>query len=107
MLLKRDIQINGNFKWKKQKNRKPYKKLIKTENLQDVALAGIQTVDYNNDTSLDDLETVDYNNDTLVTDLVPIRKLKTIKEDENDDIEVIKMTQTFREEVFTNITKKN
>ena len=34
----------------------------KTENLQDaldVALAGIQTVDYNNDTSLDDLETVD------------------------------------------------
>ena len=42
---------------------------------------------------MDDLETVDYNNDTLVTDLVPVRKLKTIKEDENEDIEVMKMVQ--------------
>ena len=42
---------------------------------------------------MDDLETVDYNNDTLVTDLVPVRKLKTIKEDENEDIEVINMVQ--------------
>ena len=35
---------------------------------------------------MDDIETVDYNN-------VPVRKLKTIKEDENDDIEVIKTVQ--------------
>ena len=42
---------------------------------------------------MDDLETVDYNNDTSVTDLVPLRKLKTIKEDENDNIEVIKSVQ--------------
>ena len=35
---------------------------------------------------MDDIETVDYNN-------VPVRKLKTIKEDENDDIEVINMVQ--------------
>ena len=42
---------------------------------------------------MDDLETVDYNNDTSVTDLVPVRKLKTIKEDENDNIEVIKSVQ--------------
>ena len=40
-----------------------------------------------------DLETVDYNNDTSVTDLVLVRKLKTIKEDENDNIEVIKSVQ--------------
>ena len=42
---------------------------------------------------MDDLETVEYNNDTSVTDPVPVRKLKTIKEDENDDIEVTKMVQ--------------
>ena len=90
--LKTDIKIKDNFKWKKQKNRKLYRKLIKKENLQDalhVALAGIQTVNYNDDTSLDDLETVDYNNDASVTDLVPVRKPQKIKEDENDDIEVI------------------
>ena len=46
-LLKTDIQIKDNLKWKKQKNRKPYRKLITKENLQDaldVALADIQTV---------------------------------------------------------------
>ena len=42
---------------------------------------------------MDDLETVEYNNDTSVTDLVPVQKLKTIKEDENDDIEVTKTVQ--------------
>ena len=92
MSLKTDIKIKDNFKWKKQKNRKPYRKLIKKENLQDaphVALADIQTVNCNDDISLDDLETVDYNNDTSVTDLVPVRKPQKIKEDENDDTEVI------------------
>ena len=96
MLLKTDIQIKDNLKWKKQKNRKPYRKLITKENLQDaldVALADIQTVNYNDDTSLDDLETVDYNSDTSVTELVPVRKLKAIKDDENNNIEVIKMVQ--------------
>ena len=91
-LLKTDIQIKDNLKWKKQKNRKPYRKLITKENLQDaidVALVDIQTFNYNDDTSLDDLETVDYNNDTSVTDLVLERKVKTIKEDKNDNIEVI------------------
>ena len=85
LLLKTDIKIKDNFKWKKQKNRKPYRKLRKKENLRDaldVALADIQTVNYNDNTSLDDLETVNYNNDTSVIDLVPIRKLKTIKKDE-------------------------
>ena len=42
---------------------------------------------------MDDLETVDYENSTSATDLVLVRKLKTIKEDENDDIEVIKTVQ--------------
>ena len=42
---------------------------------------------------MDDLETVDYNNDTSVTDLVPVPKLKTIKKDESDNIEVIKSVQ--------------
>ena len=90
--LKTDIKIKDNFKWKKQKNRKLYRKLIKKENLQDalhVALADIQTVNYNGDTSLDDLETVGYNNNTSVTDVVPVRKPQKIKEDENCDIEVI------------------
>ena len=43
-------------------------------------------MDYNNDTRLDDvddLETVDYNNDTLIADLVPIKKLETIKEEDD------------------------
>ena len=60
-------------------NRKPYKKLITKQNLQDAhdfAFNGLETVDYNNDTRLDfdDLETVDYKNDTSITDLVPIKK---------------------------------
>ena len=42
---------------------------------------------------MDDLETADSSNDTSVTDLVPVQKLKTIKEDENDIIEVMKMLQ--------------
>ena len=42
---------------------------------------------------MDDLETVDYNNDTSVTDVVLVRNLKTIKENDNDDIEVIKTVQ--------------
>ena len=96
MLLKTEIQIKNNFKWKKQKNRKPYRKLTNKENLQDafdVALADTQTVNYKDNTSLDDLETVDYNNDTSVTDVVLARNLKTIKENDNDDIEVIKTVQ--------------
>ena len=59
----------------------------------DVALADTQTFNYNDDLSLGDLETADSSNDTSVTDLVPVQKLKTIKEDENDDIEVMKMVQ--------------
>ena len=42
---------------------------------------------------MDDLETAHYNNDTSATDLVPVQKLKTIKEDENNNIEVIKTVQ--------------
>ena len=66
---------------KHQKNRKPCWKLITKENLQDaldVALADIETINYNDDTSFDDLETVDFNNVTSVTDLALVRKLKTI-----------------------------
>ena len=71
----------------KNKNRKPYKKLITKEKLQDAlsyAANDVETVDYNNDTLLDLLETVDYNNDPSITDLVPIKKLETIKK-ENDE----------------------
>ena len=41
------------------------------------------------------LQTLQNLTDTSVTDLVLVQKLKTIKEDENDDIEVIKMVQKF------------
>ena len=74
------------------KLKKPYKKPITKQNLQDVldfAFDDVETVDYNNDTRtdvLDDLETVDYNNDTSIKDLVPIKKLETTKE-ENDEEE--------------------
>ena len=50
----------------KNKNRKPYKKLITKQNLQDTldfAFNDLETVDYNNDRRLDDiddLESVDY-----------------------------------------------
>ena len=100
-LIKTDIEIKNknNLKWKKNKTRKPYKKLIAKQNLQDAldfAFNDLETVDYNNDTrldNLDDLETVDYNNDTSITDLVPIKKLETIKEedDEEDGLQIIKL----------------
>ena len=43
-------------------------------------------------TSMIFIETVDYNNDTLITDLVPIKKLETIKEedDKEDGLQIIK-----------------
>ena len=43
-------------------------------------------------TSMILIEAVDYNNDTLITDLVPIKKLETIKEedDEEDGLQIIK-----------------
>ena len=43
-------------------------------------------------TSMILIGTVDYNNDTLITDLVPIKKLETIKEedDEEDGLQIIK-----------------
>ena len=73
----------------KNENRKPYKKPITKQNLQDAhdfAFNDLETVDYNNDTRLDDgdhLKLVDYNNDTSMTDLVPIKKLETIKEEDD------------------------
>ena len=86
-LIKTDIETRNkhNLKWKKKKNRKPYKKPITKQNLRDAldfAFVDLETVDYNNDTRLDDLnnlETVDYNNDTSITDLVHIKKLETVK----------------------------
>ena len=81
-----------NEKTEKQKTIQKIKKKNSKDAL-DVALADTQTVNYNDDTSLDDLQTVDHSNDTSVTDPVPEQKLKTIKEDENDDIEVIKILQ--------------
>ena len=80
-----DIESKNNLKWKKNKNRKPYKKPITRQNLQDgldFAFNDVETVDYNNDTKLDDLdglENVDYNNDASITDLVPIKKLEKLK----------------------------
>ena len=69
-----------NLKWKKNKNRKPYKKPITKQNLQDAldfVFNDLETVDYSNDTrpdDLDNLETVDFNNDTSITELIPIKK---------------------------------
>ena len=99
-LIKTDFGIKNkdNLKWKKNKNRKPKKKPITKQNQQDALdfpFNDLETVDYNNGTRLDDLndlETVYYNNDTSITDLVPIKKLETIKEedDEEDGLQVIK-----------------
>ena len=52
----------------------------------------LQTAGFNNDTSLDDLETVGYNNNTSITDLVPIKKLETTDQenDEEDGLQIIK-----------------
>ena len=52
-LVEKDIEIKNNLKWAKNKSRKPYKKPITKQNLQD-ALNFV----------FNDLETVDYNNDT-------------------------------------------
>ena len=67
------------------------------QNLQDAldfAVNDLETVDYNNDTrldALDNLETVDYNNGTSITNLVPIKKLETIKEDDEEEgLQIIK-----------------
>ena len=83
---------------KKNNNRKPSKKPITKQNLQDArdfVFTNLETVDYNNDTrldDLDDLETVYYNNDTSITDIAPIKNLETIKEedDEEDGLQIIK-----------------
>ena len=99
-LIKTDIEIKNknNLKWKKNKTRKPYKKLIAKQNLQDAldfAFNDLETVGCNNDTRFDDLndfETVDYNNDTSIIDLVPIEKLETFKEEDDgeDGLQIIK-----------------
>ena len=84
-----ETKNKNNLKWKKNKNRTPYKKPITKQDLQDTldfAFNDLETVDYNNDTrldDLDDLETVDYNNNTLIADLVPIKILETIKEEDD------------------------
>ena len=63
------------------KKRKPYKKPITKQNLQDALNSAVSY-----------LQTVDYNNDTSITDLVPIKKLETTDEenDEEDGLQVIK-----------------
>ena len=55
----------------------------------------METVDCNNDIRLNDLndiENVDYNNDASITYLEPIKKLETIKEedDKEDGLQIIK-----------------
>ena len=99
-LIKTDIKIKNknNLTWKRNKNRKPHKKPITNQNLQDIldfVFNDLETVHYNNDTrldDLDDLETVNCNNDTSITDLVPIKKLEAIKkeDDEEDGLQIIK-----------------
>ena len=54
-----DIKSKNNLIQKKNKNRKPYKKLITKQNIQDsldFAFNDLETVNYNNDTRLDDLD---------------------------------------------------
>ena len=66
-----DIKSKNNLIQKKNKNRKPYKKPITKQNIQDsldFAFNDLETVNYNNDTRLDDLDnlyTVGYNHDTF------------------------------------------
>ena len=93
--LKQTLKLKVKIVLNEKKNRKPHKKPITKRELQDalnLAVSDLQTVYYKNDTSLDDLETVDYNNDTSITDLVPIKKLDTIDEenDEENGLQVIK-----------------
>ena len=63
------------------KKRKPYKKPITKQNLQDALNSAVSY-----------LQTVDYNNDTSITDLVPTKKLETTDEenDEENGLQVIK-----------------
>ena len=59
---------------------------------------------YNNNTKPDDvdgLENVDYNNDASITDLVPIKKLETIKEENDDEENGLQITKTVN---YGNIT---
>ena len=85
------LKVKINYNGKKKKIRRPYKKPITKQNLQDAldfAFNDVETVNYNNDTRLDvldDLETIDYNNDTSITHLVPIKKLKTTKEEDDEE----------------------
>ena len=54
-----DIKSKNNLIQKKHKNRKPYKKPITKQNIQDsldFAFNDLETVNYNNDTRLDDLD---------------------------------------------------
>ena len=73
----------------KNKSRKPYKKPItKPTQRSDFAFNDLETFNYNSDTRLDNLsnlKTVEYNNDTSITDLVPIKKLQTIQEEDDED----------------------
>ena len=62
---------------------------------------------YNNNTKSDDvdgLENVDYNNDASITDLVPIKKLQTIKEENDDEEGGLQITKTVN---YGNITDDN
>ena len=85
------LKVKINYHGKKNKIRRPYKKPITKQNLQDAldfAFNDVETVNYNNDTrldDLDDLETIDYNNDTSITHLVPIKKLETTKEEDDEE----------------------
>ena len=54
-----DIKSKNNLIQKKNKNRKPYKKPITKQNIQDsldFAFNDLETVNHNNDTRLDDLD---------------------------------------------------
>ena len=100
-LIKADIEIKKknslNLKKKKKKKKNPQKTIQKADNKTKLktlnyAFENLETVDYNNDTTLGDLQTIAYNNDTSITDLVPITKLETITEenDEEDGLQVKK-----------------
>ena len=54
-----DSKSKNKLKQKKNKNRKPYKKPITKQNIQDAldfAFNDLETANYNNDTRLDDLD---------------------------------------------------
>ena len=94
---------------KHQKNRKPYRKLITKENLQDaldVALADIETINYNDDTSFDDLETVDFNKNDNIEVILTVQRVVISDDNDDNEIEFLKETPLYPRDRLKHSEKK-